>query len=139
MPQSRHNLNIPTILAFLFQNVWWVDISKETIAEKVGALGLTIGIIIGRWLLPRGAITREQLSALLIGYVGIAADILEVFELFDEEKLMYRRSITFATLFVFSWSLLSFCLVTTATTNSSKDADKLCRKNKAGYLSVMMN
>ena len=97
---------------------------------------MTIGIIIGRWLLPRGAITREQLSALLIGYVGIAADILEVFELFEEKKLMYRRSITFATLFVFSWGLLSFCLVTTATT-SSKDADK-CRKNKAGYFSEII-
>ena len=105
------------------------NLSKETIAEKVGALGLTIGIIIGRWLLPRGAITREQLSALLIGYVGIAADILEVFELFEEENLMYQQSMTIATLFVFSWCLLSFCLVTTATTRSDKGETKQ-RTNK---------
>ena len=105
------------------------SLSKETIAEKVGALGLTIGIIIGRWLLPRGAITREQLSALLIGYVGIAADILEVFELFEEENLMYQQSITIATLFVFSWCLLSFCLVTTATTSREKGVAKQ-RANK---------
>lgn len=103
--------------------------SKETIAEKVGALGLIIGIITGRWLLPRGPITRDQLSALLIGYVGIAADVLEVFKLFEEKNLKYQKSITLAILFVFSWCLLSFCLVTTATTSTDKEAEK-CPKNK---------
>ena len=74
----------------------------------------------GRWLLPRGKTTRDQLSALLIGYIGIAADILEVFELFEEEKLKYNKSIAMATLVVFSWCLLSFCMVTTATTDDEK-------------------
>jgi len=51
-------------------------ISNEVIGKKVGELGIIIGLITGRWLMPRGSITRDQLSALLLGYVGNAADIL---------------------------------------------------------------
>ena len=53
-----------------------VTISNEVIGKKVGELGIIIGLISGRWLMPRGSITRDQLSALLLGYVGNAADIL---------------------------------------------------------------
>lgn len=34
-------------------------------------------LILGRWLLPKGELTRDQLSQLLLVYIGIAADILE--------------------------------------------------------------
>ncbi|XP_006813274.1 transmembrane protein 26-like [Saccoglossus kowalevskii] len=34
-------------------------------------------LIVGRWILPKGEITRDQLSQLLLVYIGIAADILE--------------------------------------------------------------
>ena len=44
-------------------------------------------IILSRWLLPRGSITRDQLSLLLLEYVAIAADILELFEAFEEEQV----------------------------------------------------
>jgi hypothetical protein len=60
------------------------DLEKQ---KKLCELGLIIGIILGRWLLPRGDITRDQLSALLLGYVGTAADILELFEVFEEAKV----------------------------------------------------
>ena len=53
-----------------------MKISNEVIGKKVGELGIIIGLISGRWLMPRGSITRDQLSALLLGYVGNAADIL---------------------------------------------------------------
>lgn len=45
-------------------------------------------IILGRWMLPRGSITRDQLSTLLLEYVAIAADILELFEAFDDDKVV---------------------------------------------------
>lgn len=67
-------------------------------------------------MLPRGEITRDQLSALLLGYVGTAADILELFEVFEEQQLQGQFAITQAVVGVFSWSLLQFTLVTTATT-----------------------
>lgn len=39
-------------------------------------------------MLPRGSITRDQLSTLLLEYVAIAADILELFEAFDDDKVV---------------------------------------------------
>ena len=93
--------------------------SSETLARRICELGLIIGIILGRWLLPRGEITRDQLSALLLGYVGTAADILELFEVLDEAVVATEREVTLAVLGVYTWSLLQFCLVTTATTGKN--------------------
>lgn len=95
------------------------NVNSQTLAKQVFELGLIIGIIIGRWLLPRGEITRDQLSALLLGYVGTAADILELFEVLEEQAVRAERQVTFAVLSVYSWSLLQFCLVTTATTGKN--------------------
>ena len=69
--------------------------------------------------MPRGEITRDQLSALLLGYVGTAADILELFEVLDEQVVETQREVTLAVLGVYTWSLLQFCLVTTATTGKN--------------------
>lgn len=54
----------------------------STVCEKYWTLGLhqtfLLMLIIGRWLLPiGGTITRDQLSELLLMFVGTAADILE--------------------------------------------------------------
>ena len=49
---------------------------KDDVGRLIFELGLIIVIIFGRWLMPRGKLTRDQLSALLIGYVGTAADIV---------------------------------------------------------------
>ena len=43
---------------------------------------LMLILIIGRWLLPKGDLTREQLSQLLLVYIGTAADIIEFFDSF---------------------------------------------------------
>lgn len=95
------------------------NVGTSTLAKQICELGLIIGIIIGRWLLPRGEITRDQLSALLLGYVGTAADILELFEVLQEDVVQAEESVTFAVLGVYTWSLLQFCLVTTATTGKN--------------------
>lgn len=95
------------------------NVDLSTLAKQICELGLIIGIIIGRWLLPRGEITRDQLSALLLGYVGTAADILELFEVLQEEVVETQEQVTLAVLGVYTWSLLQFCLVTTATTGKN--------------------
>ncbi|XP_078691934.1 transmembrane protein 26-like [Branchiostoma floridae x Branchiostoma belcheri] len=41
-------------------------------------------LIIERWLLPRGDLTRDELSQLLLVYIGMAANIVELFEVFEE-------------------------------------------------------
>jgi len=48
---------------------------------------LLLLLIVGRWLLPKGDITREQLSQLLLVYIGMAADIIELFEAFKVSEL----------------------------------------------------
>ena len=34
------------------------------------------------WMLPKGDLTRDQLSQLLLVYIGTAADIIEFFDSF---------------------------------------------------------
>ena len=48
-------------------------------------------LIIGRWLLPKGDLTREQLSQLLLVYIGTAADIIEFFDSFKVLSLKISR------------------------------------------------
>ena len=50
----------------------------EMIIEQV----LMLILIIGRWMLPKGGLTRDQLSQLLLVYIGTAADIIEFFDSF---------------------------------------------------------
>ena len=44
-------------------------------------------LILGRWLLPKGKLSRDQFSQLMLVYIGMAADIVEIFEAFRESKV----------------------------------------------------
>ena len=48
---------------------------------------LLLILILGRWMLPKGKLTHDQLSQLLLVYIGTAADIVEFFEAFNEEQV----------------------------------------------------
>ncbi|XP_039257238.1 transmembrane protein 26-like [Styela clava] len=77
-------------------------------------------LILSRWVLPRGEISRNQLSQLLLVHVGMAADIMELFEVFEEEKIVEYPNLIYPTLSLWSWSLLQYCFVIT-NTNARKD------------------
>ena len=77
-------------------------------------------MIVGRWLLPRGTISRNELSQLLFVFIGIASDITEFFTLFDEDVVRKNLELTYAILIIWTVSLLQFCFVLTATRNSNK-------------------
>lgn len=51
---------------------------------------LMLILIIGRWMLPKGDLTRDQLSQLLLVYIGTAADIIEFFDSF---KVLVPRAV----------------------------------------------
>ena len=55
---------------------------------------LLLFLILGRWLLPKGKLTHDQLSQLLLVYIGTAADIVEFFEAFNEEVVSLQSSLT---------------------------------------------
>ncbi|KAM5236455.1 transmembrane protein 26 [Ctenodactylus gundi] len=88
----------------------------STVCEKYWILGLhqtfLLMLIIGRWLLPiGGTITRDQLSELLLTFVGTAADILEfTSETLELETVRNNPSLVCAILAVWTWSMLQFPL-----------------------------
>jgi len=53
---------------------------------------LLLFLILGRWMLPKGDLTHDQLSQLLLVYIGTAADIVEFFDAFKEDtvRALYR-------------------------------------------------
>uniref|UniRef100_UPI00398F242E transmembrane protein 26b n=1 Tax=Pristiophorus japonicus TaxID=55135 RepID=UPI00398F242E len=73
---------------------------------------LLILLIIGKWILPMGVgINRDQLSQLLLTFVGIAADILEFkSETLSEQGVRCHPELVFAILAIWTWSMLQFPL-----------------------------
>ena len=76
---------------------------------------LLLSVIVGRWMLPRLGISRDQLSQLLLINIGNAADILELFEAFNEEAVRMNASLRICILCLWQASLLQFCFNKTAT------------------------
>ena len=83
-----------------------------TIDEWVVALEVTflMIIIVGRWLLPKGKISRSALSQLLLVYLSLASDMIDLLSIFQEEKVIRNLEMVYSTLAVFSWSTLQFSL-----------------------------
>lgn len=77
-------------------------------------------MILGRWVLPRGEISRNELSQLLFVFIGIASDITELFALFEENKVRENTGLTYAILCVWTVSLLQFTFVLTSTHSPRK-------------------
>lgn len=73
-------------------------------------------IVIGRWFMPKGDLTRQQLSALLLSYLGTGCDIVDFLSLLSEPKAVSSEAFSYAILFVWTWSLCQFPFVKTLTT-----------------------
>ncbi|XP_068179955.1 transmembrane protein 26 [Antennarius striatus] len=76
---------------------------------------MLIVLVLGRWLMPKGDMSRDQLSQLLMVYVGLGADILDIFDTFKEPEVKTNRTIVIVGLSLFSWALMQFPLVLTQT------------------------
>ncbi|XP_060830055.1 transmembrane protein 26 [Bombus pascuorum] len=97
------NINLPDI-----------KISTETWVTLIEQFLMLI-LIIGRWMLPKGELTRDQLSQLLLVYIGTAADIIEFFDSFKEDRIAREPVLVYLTLGIWAWSLMQFTVVLTAT------------------------
>lgn len=75
-------------------------------------------LILARWMLPKSAkITRDQLSQILLTFIGVAADMLEfVTETGKEVVIKCEFSLLALILLFWSWSTLQFVLVLTGNT-----------------------
>lgn len=67
-------------------------------------------IIIGRWLLPKGKMSRSALSQLLLVYLSLASDMIDLLSIFQEDKVIHNQKMIYSILAIFSWSTLQFCL-----------------------------
>ncbi|CAG01754.1 unnamed protein product [Tetraodon nigroviridis] len=76
---------------------------------------MLIVLVLGRWLMPKGDMSRDQLSQLLMVYVGLGADILDIFDTFKEPEVKTNRAVVTVGLALFSWALMQFPLVLTQT------------------------
>ncbi|CAF3517581.1 unnamed protein product [Rotaria socialis] len=76
-------------------------------------------IILGRWLLPKGNISHSALSQLLLVYLSLASDILDLLTLFSEQEIYLSSSMVHIILIVFSLCMFQFTLNLTATRGRS--------------------
>ena len=65
----------------------------------------------GRWLLPKGKMSREKLSNILLAYIGMAADILEFYsEGVRTEQIRCEETVVLVILCLWAISLIQFSL-----------------------------
>ncbi|XP_040034729.1 transmembrane protein 26 [Gasterosteus aculeatus] len=104
-------------------------------------------VIVGKWLLPKGGgVTRDELSQLLIMFVGTAADILE----FTSETLSDvkddSQQLVYIILAVWTWSMLQFPLHLAGGNSIQPDTDdkeapsevSLLAKHSTDILSILV-
>ncbi|XP_068997576.1 transmembrane protein 26 [Embiotoca jacksoni] len=91
---------------------------------------MLIVLVLGRWLMPKGDMSRDQLSQLLMVYVGLGADILDIFDTFKEPEVKTNRVVVITGLALFSWALMQFPLVLTQTRPSKGE----CPQRSIGRL-----
>lgn len=92
---------------------------------------LVLILVIGRWLLPKGGITRDQLSQLLLIYIGTAADIMEFTEVIKEDeirrtnpKMLRNKHFVNAVFLFWSVSLFQFPLTIYAMERTGQRLEK---------------
>ncbi|XP_072031242.1 transmembrane protein 26-like [Amphiura filiformis] len=73
--------------------------------------GLVILLVAGRWLLPKGKMSREKLSNILLAYIGMAADILEFYsEGIQTDAIRCEKIVVLVILCLWAVSLIQFAL-----------------------------
>lgn len=92
----------------------------------------------GRWFLPKGNISRSTLSQLLLVYMSLASDIVDLLSLLNEVQVQESNIMHCFTLSIFSWSLFQFSLnlvvsrgrsYQSITTDSDDDLNNDCKQD----------
>lgn len=90
---------------------------------------LVLILVIGRWLLPKGEITRDQLSQLLLIYIGTGADIMEFTGIINEDairntQMLQNKRFVNAVFLFWSVSLFQFSLTIFAMEGTAQRLEK---------------
>ncbi|XP_074663186.1 uncharacterized protein LOC141915519 [Tubulanus polymorphus] len=76
-------------------------------------------LILARWLLPKGDVVKDYIPLLLMVFLGMAADIIQFFDVFKEPPLRYHEGIVYLILVLITVSLIPFILVPTVASRST--------------------
>lgn len=115
------------------EEIWYeniTDVMEQTIL---------LVMIFGRWLMPKGKLTRDELSQLLLINMASAADIIEFFDIININAVSYDKKMITYVLVLWSWSLLQFPLNTAVAFDKliSGDEPKPSRKPTIARLSSL--
>jgi len=108
------NSSVPPVATLLGQAGVTLSVTPDTWTTLIEQFLMLI-LIVGRWLLPKGDLTRDQLSQLLLVYIGTAADIIEFFDSYKDDSIARIGFLVYLTLGIWSWSLMQFTIVLSAT------------------------
>ncbi|EDW45119.1 GM10326 [Drosophila sechellia] len=111
---STNSSGVPPVATLLGQAGVTLSVTPDTWTTLIEQFLMLI-LIVGRWLLPKGDLTRDQLSQLLLVYIGTAADIIEFFDSYKDDSIAKIGFLVFLTLGIWSWSLMQFTIVLSAT------------------------
>ncbi|UJR36406.1 hypothetical protein I4U23_029129 [Adineta vaga] len=114
---SKTNLNDKTDLVMRKIQEWGVE---DAMIVEITFMFI---IILGRWILPKGDISHSALSQLLLVYLSLASDILDLLTLFNEHEIQSSLSMVYLVLTVFSLCMFQFALNLTATRGRSFRAE----------------
>lgn len=83
---STNSSGVPPVATLLGQAGVTLSVTPDTWTTLIEQFLMLI-LIVGRWLLPKGDLTRDQLSQLLLVYIGTAADIIEFFDSYKDDSI----------------------------------------------------
>ncbi|XP_061164157.1 transmembrane protein 26-like [Saccostrea echinata] len=87
-----------------------IALDAETWASILQQLLLFV-LVIGRMILPRGHLSRDELSQTLFIFIGSGSDVMEFFVVFEDPVFYTNTGLKYATLIIWSISLLQFIFV----------------------------
>ena len=85
--------------------------------------------------MPKQGITRSELSQLLLVYMSLASDVIDLLSVLQEQAIMVNMNMVYAALSIYSWSLYQFTLnlvvIRRTTDNSLADMSSKTRYNNS--------
>ncbi|XP_068581263.1 transmembrane protein 26-like [Cebidichthys violaceus] len=116
--------NLNQVLSTVCSNDWILALHQN----------LLLLLIVGKWLLPLGGgVTRDELSQLLLIFVGTAADILEFTSEMLSDVKEKSPQLVYIVLAVWTWSMLQFP-IHVSVVNSKPDNEG---EQEAGEVSLL--
>lgn len=134
---STNSSGVPPVATLLGQAGVTLSVTPDTWTTLIEQFLMLI-LIVGRWLLPKGDLTRDQLSQLLLVYIGTAADIIEFFDSYKDDSIAKIGFLVFLTLGIWSWSLMQFTIVLSATRGRRPRGSGSHHKEECVYLIILL-